>query len=461
MNATIHVASILAVALSAIPASAQSLTWTLRAPGTTSPSARTGHAMAYDSQRGVTVLFGGSGTGGGYLGDTWEWDGTSWTQVATTGPAVRYGPAMAYDSQRGRTVMFGGMGMVPPLMLGDTWEWDGANWTQVATTGPSGRRHGAMAYDSQRGRTVMFGGTQGYPPFSDTWEWDGTSWTNFFAPGPGGSGGPAMAYDSLRGKTVLALAQNPISPFTPSTWEWNGTSWTPVGQVFALPYRVYHGMAYDIQRGKTVLFGGYTTGVWFGDAWEWNGSTWTQVPTSGLSARTGHAMVYDSQRAVTVLFGGQGDGGGLSGDTWEHDPSPSTATTFGTGCGSPAATIAPHAGSRPVMGQSYVSDINNAFLGIAFVAWGSSDRFWGATPLPVSLAPFGFAGCLLWHSADGDLAMGCTSTSWNTAKHTVAIPYAPSLVGVQVFLQAWTVAPGFNPMDIALSNGLKLVVGDF
>src|SRR5262249_42650455 len=39
------------------------------------PPARTSHALAYDSARSRTVLFGGY-DGGRYLSDTWEWDGT-------------------------------------------------------------------------------------------------------------------------------------------------------------------------------------------------------------------------------------------------------------------------------------------------------------------------------------------------------------------------------------------------
>jgi hypothetical protein len=92
-----------------------------------------------------------------------------WTQVAPSGPGVRWGHAMAYDSQRGRTVLFGG-NPSSGLPLGDTWEWNGSAWTQVSITGPSGRAGHAMAYDSQRGRTVLFGGS-GYP---ETWEWDGS-----------------------------------------------------------------------------------------------------------------------------------------------------------------------------------------------------------------------------------------------------------------------------------------------
>jgi hypothetical protein len=56
--------------------------------------------MAYDSKRERTVLFGGS-AGNVKFNDTWEWDGDNWTQVADTGPSARGGHAMAYDSNRG------------------------------------------------------------------------------------------------------------------------------------------------------------------------------------------------------------------------------------------------------------------------------------------------------------------------------------------------------------------------
>ena len=39
------------------------------------PGARFAHAMAYDSQREVVVLFGGAPTPGTALDDTWEWNG--------------------------------------------------------------------------------------------------------------------------------------------------------------------------------------------------------------------------------------------------------------------------------------------------------------------------------------------------------------------------------------------------
>ncbi|MCG3125618.1 MAG: hypothetical protein CHACPFDD_00443 [Phycisphaerae bacterium] len=95
------------------------------------PSARAGHAMAFDIRRGVTVLFGGSDVG--LSGETWEWDGSAWTLRATSGPTPRTRHAMAYDARRGVTVLFGGN---DGSVVGDTWEWDGTAWLQKPTRDP-------------------------------------------------------------------------------------------------------------------------------------------------------------------------------------------------------------------------------------------------------------------------------------------------------------------------------------
>ena len=55
-------------------------------------------------------------------GDTWEWDGTAWTQRSpASAPSPQQGHAMAYDAARGRVVLFGGH---DSFRRGDTWEWD-------------------------------------------------------------------------------------------------------------------------------------------------------------------------------------------------------------------------------------------------------------------------------------------------------------------------------------------------
>src|ERR1044071_5765967 len=79
-----------------------------------------------------------------------------------------------------------------------------------------------------------------------------------------------------------------------------------------------HAMVYDAGRGVTVLFGGYSNGVYYGDTWEWDGIVWTLRSISGPAPRYRHAMAYDSARGVTVLFGGL-TGSGDSGECWEWD----------------------------------------------------------------------------------------------------------------------------------------------
>jgi hypothetical protein len=95
---------------------------------------------------------------------------------AEVAPADRGGSALVYDAARQRTVLFGGQGN--NVNLGDTWEWDGTTWTQQhPITAPPARTNAAMAYDAARQRVVLFGGTNNNVDLGDTWEWDGTSWT--------------------------------------------------------------------------------------------------------------------------------------------------------------------------------------------------------------------------------------------------------------------------------------------
>ncbi len=285
--------------------------WMLRA--TTGPASRSGHAMAYDSARGVTVLFGGT-----YFDDTWEWDGVTWTQRSVTGPSVRYGHAMAYDSTRARVVLFGGNITSIPFYSGQTWEWDGNAWLLRSAFGPSGRGYHKLAYDSSRGIIVLFGGygLGGGPtaaPLGDTWEYNGTSWTLRSASSLGSRYGHAMTFDAARARVVLFGGDNNSSVLG-DTWEWDGTSWIQ-RLIAGPPARSGHAMGYDSVRGKAVLFGGNDRISLLGDTWEYDGLTWVFRGASAPGRRHSHAMAYDSTRRITVLFGGANNAS--LGDTWE------------------------------------------------------------------------------------------------------------------------------------------------
>ena len=79
----------------------------------------------------------GSGSGlllfdGGVLqgmASTWIWQNAQWSRVSTGGPPMRNGHALAYDAARNRVVLFGGSR--PGQDFSDTWEWNGTAWSQI------------------------------------------------------------------------------------------------------------------------------------------------------------------------------------------------------------------------------------------------------------------------------------------------------------------------------------------
>jgi hypothetical protein len=74
--------------------------------------------LSYDPAVGVAILFGGLSTVP--LGDTWSWDGTTWSEEAPpTSPPARSDAASGFDLTTEQVVLFGGSDY--PDLLGDTW----------------------------------------------------------------------------------------------------------------------------------------------------------------------------------------------------------------------------------------------------------------------------------------------------------------------------------------------------
>ncbi|MBU1748722.1 MAG: hypothetical protein KKA73_13625 [Chloroflexi bacterium] len=295
--------------------STEAITW-LQVHPTTSPSERRYHAMACDSARGRIVLFGGYDEAGvnHQLGDTWEWDGSNWVQqFPSTSPQARHGHTMTYDSARARVVLFGGWD--DNNLLGDTWEWDGSNWTQrFPSTSPLARYNHAVAYDSTREVIVLFGGYDRNSPLGDTWEWNGTNWLQRLpAASPATRWSHAMAYDGVRGRVVLFGGWNGSS-LVNDTWEWDGSNWIQRFPSTSPSARYVCVMTYDSTREVVVLFSGYNGSAWPNDTWEWDGFNWIQrFPVVSPPELRGTRMTYDENRQRTVLFGGT-----VANDTWEY-----------------------------------------------------------------------------------------------------------------------------------------------
>ena len=76
---------------------------------------------------------------------------------------------MAHSLTTGKFVLFGGFSNVG-FNFSDTWEWDGSAWTQQSPPGsPPARALSALTYDPVSGNLLLFGGHGNAGFFSDTW----------------------------------------------------------------------------------------------------------------------------------------------------------------------------------------------------------------------------------------------------------------------------------------------------
>src|ERR1043165_3257430 len=108
--------------------------------------------------------------------------GTAWSEVPAGGPGGRSNYSVAYDSDRGRVILFGGYAVT---YLSDTWEWTaagpggGGSWNSVNAPGATGHSGALMAYDASRHRIVLYGGltAASSSTSNQTWEYDGSTWT--------------------------------------------------------------------------------------------------------------------------------------------------------------------------------------------------------------------------------------------------------------------------------------------
>ncbi len=301
-------------------------TWSVAA--SSGPAARSYGKIAFDRDRGVGVLFGGYGP----FNDTWEWDGTAWTnRNPAVAPKARSEHGLVYDEARGVVVLFGGYCNAQPncdsfiINPSDTWTWDGSSWTQVGAPGPSARRAFGMAYDSVRQRVVLYGGaTINFPTGADeTWEWDGVAWTQRQVSGPPGLYYTHMCFDRARSKIVLYGGSRQYdgihSPYNYDTWEFDGTSWTHVASNGPIETNGGYAIEFDEARGRAVLIGSKSTFAQTGSSpfqtFEWTGTSWQLVQLRGPHwpndqwGGTG-SLAYDPVRHELLTFAYQNN------ETW-------------------------------------------------------------------------------------------------------------------------------------------------
>jgi hypothetical protein len=334
-------------------------TWAALSPAT-KPSVRHDFGMAWDSSRNKVVLFAGlqvdiAGATGVPKRDTWEWDpekGTWTERTGSTKPSQRFGHALAFDDTRKKLVLFGGVDMATNGFINDLWEWEPttAEWSMRLSGSekglPPSRGYTGLVSDASRSRLVMLGGKMaissnndnGTPAINQVWELDpaGPTFTEKTKPqdGPKGRWSPAMAYDPDAEKVYMfgGGVDNGQGGTTPDNdfWEWNGTAWTAVQTASLPPARADAAMAYDPARRSLILYGGYSMDQNDSDTWEWSSSNraWTKLAAQGgPGPLMSPGLVTDLRNKRILLFGGSADStstdptlvNGMSDHVWQWD----------------------------------------------------------------------------------------------------------------------------------------------
>jgi hypothetical protein len=392
-------------------------------------------AVCYDSLRDRLVVFSGQT-------QTWEYDGSTWTQRLPTQSPPR-GGNMVYDKVRQCCVLLGGTGA--------TWIWDGNNWTLAATTGPLPILSQVMTWNDARGTVMLL---MIATSSADLWEWNGVAWS-LIPTANQLAGYPllynAMAYDRPRNVLVVCGANNRVTmQRVQGTWEWDvqgGWRSVPAGG----PTAGWRTQVFDEARGRMVVFA--QTQVF--ECWERIGTgNWFQRSTSAVPPQLFFdPTAYDSRRGVTYLISS-------TGTLWRYGPTvPASFAFHGAGCsgslGVPVlGTAAPW--SLPWLGETLVADLANLPLSIGLVTMGLSDVSSGSYTLPLDLGPFGMPNCFQRSAADASfLLLG----SANTARLMLQVPSQPSLSGLNFFQQGFSLDPGVNALGATVSNSVHGVVG--
>lgn len=200
------------------------------------PSPRAEMSMAYDARREVIVLFGGYTIENEEyvkLADTWEFRDNTWSKKTVEGPSARHGAPMIYDHERETILLFGGSTVDKQYgeHAGETWTWNGDSWTQVlADHQPEGIFNSTMAYDAE-GNFIRFGGWDGRSRVDLTYTLSSSGW-ELLQPlnQPTARNHHAMVYDEKNSRILMYGGHDGKYVFG-DLWEWTDGKWNLVIKV--------------------------------------------------------------------------------------------------------------------------------------------------------------------------------------------------------------------------------------
>ncbi len=220
-------------------------TWTTFPNLKTKPNYAKFAGIAYDPTMQRTIVYGGYNDTN-YIDQTWEWDGTAWTQMKKHAAPARALTSMFYDPNLKKNVIFGGIGQPSSQdriqRYQDMWALDNTNgWVQVKPANLPPTRYGAQVVtDPRNGQTILFGGLR-------------------------------LDSEVKNGTTLFHQV------YANDMWEWDGSNWNQISTTNTPPARENGALQFDPARQEFVLFGGWA-GYYMGDTWRLAGSTWQAVP---------------------------------------------------------------------------------------------------------------------------------------------------------------------------------------
>jgi Galactose oxidase, central domain len=258
-----------------------------------SPGERSGHALLYDSNRSRIVLFGGrhnnpSTNVQALLNDTWIFQNGDWSQLATPStPTARTVPAAAFDPLRDRVVLFGGNVFDTDgktiITIHDTWEFDGTTWTQRTSDGPKIGKP-ILVYDDATHQLILLGLDETSTTKQTTlmYIYDAASgtWNQSKPDGlPPCVNEAHVAFDGETNSVILVGGVCSDSNTTEDTFSWDGDKWTKLTVKTLIDRAFGGGIAYDaarktlLQYGGTIAFAGSRVGT-FG----FHDGDWAVIP---------------------------------------------------------------------------------------------------------------------------------------------------------------------------------------
>lgn len=445
-------------AVAALAATVPTQSWVKTNPTTPPGMRRTGGA-SYDTTGAtprILIQGGLTQTPGAILGETWTYNGTAWSLLSAAGGPARWGHSIIrIPSTPSRLLTFGGRSPTISGFANDTWQWNGTTWSNVPTpAAPPARFRYGMTYDTIRNVVVLFGGETSTTVMNDTWEFDGATWAQVATTtSPPPREDMVLAFDPDLKRTVLFGGYDPATDtLYGDTWELVDGDWLQVPTTTSPPPLFRMCGIHDVTRRRVVLYGGFDGVNFSTSTWEYTGSAWNQVPVgAGSPFTTEQYAAYDAQRKKFIAFGGVGPA--FTNETWEFTGANSpTVSTYGVGCPTSVGLAESAVGTPPLINSTFTLNWTNLpQAGVVLAITGVQQ----VNPA-VDLAIIGYAGCGLLATPD---FLSVALTTNGAAQTTFALPNQTSLLFVPFFTQI--LIPDDQAPNAAggMSHGVRAIIG--